>query len=44
MLLSLLKSAGIAFSLSISILSNSAFKLAKSDFVAKTDVSTLNVF
>ena len=36
--LSLLKSTGIAFSLIISILSTSAFKLAKSDFAAKLDV------
>ena len=39
MLLRLLKSVGIVFSLSISILPVSAFKLAKSDFDAKFDVS-----
>ena len=39
-LLSLLESSGTAVSLSILILSTSAFKLAKSDFGAKQDVST----
>ena len=36
---SLLESAGTVFSLSISILSASVFKLAKSDFATKLDVS-----
>ena len=40
-LLSLLKSAGVVFSLSMSILSISAFTLAKSDFAAKVDVQHL---
>ena len=39
-LLSLLKSGGTVFSLSMSILSTSAFKLSKSDFAAELDVST----
>ena len=39
-LLSCLKSAGTVVSLSISILSTSAFKLTKSDFAAKLDAST----
>ena len=39
-LLSLLKSTGTVFHLSTSILSISAFKLAKSDFAANVDVST----
>ena len=39
-LLSLLKSAGTVFSLFISTLFTSAFKLAKSDFAAKLDLST----
>ena len=39
-LLRLNKSKGTVFNLSISILSTSAFKLAKSDFAAKLDVST----
>ena len=47
-LLSLLKSAGTAFNLSTSILSTSPFKLAKSDFSAKLEVSIpvafLNLF
>ena len=38
--LSLLKSAGRVFNLSMSILSTSAFKLAKWDFAARLDVST----
>ena len=42
-LLSLLKSTGVVFSLSKSILSTSAFKPAKSDFAAKPDISTLAV-
>ena len=41
MLLSLLKSAGVVFSLSMSILSICAFTLAKSDFAAKVDVQHL---
>ena len=40
-LLSLLKSAETVFSLFISILFTSAFKLAKSDFAAKLDLSAL---
>ena len=43
-LLSLLTLADTVFSLAISILSTSAFKLAKSDFAAKLDVSTFGVF
>ena len=47
-LLSLLKSTGTVFNLSTSILSISAFRLAKSDFDAKLDLSTpvalLNLF
>ena len=39
-LLGLLKSRGIFFNLYISILSTSAFNLAKFDFAAKLDVST----
>ena len=39
-LLRLNKSKGTVFNLSISILSTSAFKLAKSDFAVKLDVST----
>ena len=39
MLLSLLKSPGTLFSLSVSILSTSVFNLAKSAFAAKLDVS-----
>ena len=39
-LLRLIKSAGTVFSLFASILCTSAFKLAKSDFNAKLDVST----
>ena len=42
-LLSLLKSTRTVFNLSMSILSVSAFKLAKSDFDAKLDVSTTAV-
>ena len=38
-LLRLLRSAGIFFSVSKSTLSTSAFRLAKSDFVARLDVS-----
>ena len=38
-LLSLLKSIGKGFKLSISIFSTSAFKLAKSDFAANLEVS-----
>ena len=37
-LLRLIEPAGTVFNLSISILSTSAFKLAKSDFAAKLDV------
>ena len=40
MLLSLLKSAGTIISVPKSILCNCAFKVAKSDFAAKLDVST----
>ena len=36
----LLKSAGTVFSLSISILSTSSLKLARSDFAAKLEVPT----
>ena len=39
-MLSLLKSRRIVFNLSTSILSTSAFKLAKSDFAANLDMST----
>ena len=39
-MLSLLKSTGTVFNLSTSILSTSAFKLAKSDFAANLEVST----
>ena len=38
-LLRSIEPAGTVFNLSISILSTSAFKLAKSDFAAKLDVS-----
>ena len=37
-LLDLLKSTGTVFSLSLSILPTSAFKLAKSNFAAKPDI------
>ena len=39
-MLSLLESTGTVFNLSMSILSTSAFRLARSDFVANLDVST----
>ena len=39
MLFSLVRSAGTAFSLSISILPSSSFKLTTSDFAAKLDIS-----
>ena len=42
-LLSLIKSAGLVFSLSRYILSTSAFKLGKSDLAAKFNVSTTSV-